>query len=88
MIVFPFLLLAIIQTLAARNSRNSPPQSFNNYHGLASMANFDNFYGADNFDGSKNAQTVVVNVKEVVCHTQAVEIIQQRLLVLQEMVKK
>jgi hypothetical protein len=51
------------------------------------MANFDNFYGAGNFDGSQNPQTVIT-VQETVCHTQSVEIIQQRLLVLQEMAKK
>jgi hypothetical protein len=51
------------------------------------MTNFDNFYGAGNFDGSQNSQTVIT-VQETVCHKQTVEIVQQRLLVLQEVAKK
>jgi hypothetical protein len=52
------------------------------------MASFDNFYGADNFDGSVHVSQTVVQQQEVVCQTQSIEIIQQRLLVLQEMAKK
>lgn len=55
------------------------------------MANFDNFYGVDNFDGShfsSESQVIVKQEQEVVCHTQRVEIIQQRLVVLQEMAKR
>jgi len=62
--------------------------SFNNWGGHDSMANFDNFYGADNFDGSHYNQIVVKQDHELVCHSQRIEIIQQRLVVLQEMVKK
>jgi hypothetical protein len=88
---FSFLLLTpplhvctLFKTLAVRTS---PPPSFNNYGGLDSMTNFDNFYGAGNFDGSQNSQTVIT-VQETVCHKQTVEIVQQRLLVLQEVAKK
>jgi len=63
-------------------------QSFNNWGGLASMSGFDNFFGVDNFDGSRCSQTIIVTQQELVCHTQAVEVIQQRLLVIQEMAKK
>ncbi|KXN88276.1 hypothetical protein AN958_07735 [Leucoagaricus sp. SymC.cos] len=63
-------------------------QSFNNWGGLGSFGNFDGFYGVDNFDGSAHFSQVVVQQQQVVCHTQAIEIIQQRLLVLQEMAKK
>ncbi|GLB44189.1 hypothetical protein LshimejAT787_1601190 [Lyophyllum shimeji] len=62
--------------------------SFNNWGGHASLANFDNFYGVDNFDGSHFSQVVVKQDHELVCHSQAIEIIQQRLVVLQEMAKK
>ncbi|KAF5360767.1 hypothetical protein D9756_004699 [Leucocoprinus leucothites] len=63
-------------------------QSFNNWGGLSSFGNFDNFYGADNFDGSVHVTQIVKQEEHVVCHTQAIEIIQQRLLVLQEMAKR
>ncbi|TFK40339.1 hypothetical protein BDQ12DRAFT_721789 [Crucibulum laeve] len=68
--------------------------SFNNWGGFSSLSNFDNFYGADNFDGSRfeqvvvQSQLVVEHQQELVCHTQQVEIIQQRLLVLQETAKR
>lgn len=60
---------------------------FNNYGG--SLSGFDNFYGSDNFDNSHFSESSLTVVeKEVVCHSQSVEIIQQRLLVLQEMAKQ
>lgn len=52
------------------------------------MDNFDNFYGSDNFSGSISSVTVVEQETEVVCHSVSIEIIQQRLVVLQEMAKK
>ncbi|KAG6915186.1 hypothetical protein DXG01_012782 [Tephrocybe rancida] len=60
--------------------------SFNNWGGFSSLSNFDNFYGSDNFDGSHYNQVVVSH--ELVCHTERIEIIQQRLVVLQEMAKR
>jgi len=70
--------------LAARGG-----QSFNNWGGMSSLSNFDNFYGADDFSHSHNFKTTVVKQdSELVCHSQTVEIIQQRLVVLQEMAKK
>jgi len=71
------------QSLAARTS-----PSFNHWGGLSSFDNFDNFYGVDNFDGSAHFSQQVETTQQVVCHTQAIEIIQQRLLVLQEMAKR
>jgi len=61
--------------------------SFDNYMGIKSLSGFDNFYGSDNFSG-EISKTVIVKEKEVVCHSESVEIIQQRLLVLQEMAKR
>lgn len=54
------------------------------------MSGFDNFYGSDNFDGSTHFSETVVEEQstEVVCHSESVEIIQQRLVVLQEMAKR
>ncbi|KAF9477927.1 hypothetical protein BDN70DRAFT_78855 [Pholiota conissans] len=64
--------------------------SFDNYGGFNSMSSFDNFYGSDNFDNSHFSESsiTVVKEKELVCHSQSIEIIQQRLLVLQEMAKR
>jgi hypothetical protein len=64
--------------------------SFNNYGGMSSFGNFDNFYGSGNFDNSHFSQSSITVVKEteVVCHSESIEIIQQRLLVLQEMAKR
>jgi len=64
--------------------------SFDNYDGISSFGGFDNFYGSDNFDNSHFSESsiTVVKEKEVVCHSESVVIIQQRLLVLQEMAKR
>ncbi|KAF8158111.1 hypothetical protein B0H34DRAFT_442184 [Crassisporium funariophilum] len=62
--------------------------SFDNWGGFSSLSGFDNFYGSDNFIGSISSQTIVEQDQELVCHTESVEIIQQRLLVLQEMAKR
>jgi len=74
------------RTPAAISKRSD--YSFNNWGAIASMNNFDNFNGAGNFDGSKSTQIIVQQQTEVVCHTQQIEIIQQRLVVLQEMAKR
>jgi len=54
------------------------------------MSSFDNFYGYGNFDNShfSSSSITIVKEKELVCHSQSIEIIQQRLLVLQEMAKR
>ncbi|KAF8817035.1 hypothetical protein BYT27DRAFT_7153528 [Phlegmacium glaucopus] len=71
--------------LVARNSG----VSFDNWGGYPSLSGFDNFYGSHNFDGAIESQTIVTEQSSVlVCHSQTVEIIQQRLLVLQEMAKR
>lgn len=64
--------------------------SFDSYDGLSSMSGFDNFYGSSNFDNSHFSEQsiTVVKEKEVVCHSESIVIIQQRLLVLQEMAKR
>ncbi|KAF7348739.1 Amidohydro-rel domain-containing protein [Mycena venus] len=64
-------------------------QSFNNWGGISSLDNFDNFYGSDDFAHTRNFNQVVVKQdSELVCHSEQVVIIQQRLAVLQEMAKK
>ncbi|EEB92139.1 hypothetical protein MPER_09398 [Moniliophthora perniciosa FA553] len=71
-----------------QNVVNSQPISFNNYNGISSLNGFDDFRGVDNFDGSRNAQVIVVQEQQQVCRTQQVEIVQQRLIVLQEVMKR
>jgi hypothetical protein len=65
--------------------------SFDNWGGFSSLSGFDNFYGVDNFSGEISSQ-VTVDVAEqenvVVCQSLSVEIVQQKLLVLQEMAKQ
>ncbi|KAJ7593778.1 hypothetical protein C8J56DRAFT_1022680 [Mycena floridula] len=61
--------------------------SFNNWNGISSFSNFDDFYGCDDFSGSQHS-IVVKQDRQLVCHTQQITIIQQRLLVLQEMAKR
>lgn len=70
------------QSLAPRHG------SFNNWGGISSFSGFDNFYGVDNFSGEISEQTVVEQQEEVVCHSLSIEIVQQKLLVLQEMAKQ
>ncbi|KAJ7085156.1 hypothetical protein B0H15DRAFT_802102 [Mycena belliarum] len=72
----------------ATAARGGPP-SFNHWGGFSSLDNFDSFYGADDFSHSHHSSQVVVKQdSELVCHTESVVIIQQRLAVLQEMAKK
>jgi hypothetical protein len=53
------------------------------------MGNFDNFYGPDDFSHSKHFSTTVTQDSSVlVCHSETITIVQQRLAVLQEMAKK
>ena len=51
------------------------------------MNNFDSFFGNGNFDGSSNKQ-VIIQEKEVVCHSEEIEIIQQKLIIIQEVAKR
>lgn len=62
--------------------------SFNSWNGISSLDNFDNFYGCDDFSHSTYTQTVVKQDSSLVCHSESIEIIQQRLAVLQEMAKR
>jgi len=73
---------------AVSRRTSSTPYSFNNWGGISSMSGFDNFYGSGNFDGSQSFHQTIIEQKEVVCHSQTIEVIQQRLVVLQEMAKR
>ncbi|KDR82843.1 hypothetical protein GALMADRAFT_112932 [Galerina marginata CBS 339.88] len=79
-----------VRALAARTDSSSHGSSisFNNWMGISSLDGFDNFYGSDNFRGSIQKQVIIEQDQQLVCHSQSVEIIQQRLLVIQEMAKR
>jgi len=62
-------------------------QSLELWGGHESLRGFDNFYGADNYSGHLK-EVNVVHEDQLVCHAQQIEIVQQRLLVLQEYAKK
>ncbi|KAL5525787.1 hypothetical protein ACEPAG_7124 [Sanghuangporus baumii] len=62
--------------------------SFNNYLGLSQMSNFDDFFGSSNFDSSLNVQTIIEQQEQVVCQTQEIEIVQQKLVILTEVMKR
>ncbi|THU99943.1 hypothetical protein K435DRAFT_964244 [Dendrothele bispora CBS 962.96] len=62
--------------------------SFDNWGGFSSLSGFDNFYGSENFCGVIQEQTIVEQQEVLVCHSVEIEIVQQRLLVLQEMAKR
>ena len=51
------------------------------------MNNFDSFFGSGNFDGSENKE-VIIQEKEVVCRSEEIEIVQQKLIVIQEVAKR
>jgi hypothetical protein len=68
-------------------SLNRRYTSFDNWGGYSSLSGFDNFYGVDNFSGEVSEQ-VVVQQTEVVCESVSIEIVQQKLLVLQEIAKQ
>ncbi|KAF9036194.1 hypothetical protein BJ165DRAFT_1507112 [Panaeolus papilionaceus] len=78
------------ETGSALVSRGGGFHSFDNWGGYSSLNNFDNFYGSSNFDNVQFSEKsiTVVKEKELVCHSESIEIIQQRLLVLQEMAKR
>ncbi|KAJ7274403.1 hypothetical protein B0H12DRAFT_1066487 [Mycena haematopus] len=66
--------------------RNHGHVSFNNWNNIGSLNGFDNFYGAEDFNGFNRDQTVVDS--QEVCHSVDIKIVQQRLAVLQEMAKR
>jgi len=78
------MVLGAISTPVKRHSS----MSFDNWGGISSLSGFDNFYGSDDFSGSSFSTTVVEQQQELVCHSESIEIIQQRLLVLQEYAKR
>jgi len=55
--------------------------------GISSLSNFDNFFGSGNFNGDQNQQ-IIIQEETIQCQQIDVTLIQQRLTVLRELVKK
>jgi len=66
---------------------SSSIHSFDGWDGFSSLDNFDSFYGADNFCGSNNVQ-VFSQSNVIVCQTEDITLVQQRLAVLTEFAKR
>jgi hypothetical protein len=83
------------QALILRNApifglqaRGNDSVSFNNWNNISSLQGFDDFNGQDNFDGRKNDQTIVIKEVQTKCETVKIELIQQKLVILQELAKR
>jgi len=66
-------------------------QSFDNWGDISSFSGFDNFYGVDNFSGYVSSQVLVQTSEEeeeVVCQSVSIEVVQQKLLVLQQIAQQ
>ncbi|KAF7351252.1 Amidohydro-rel domain-containing protein [Mycena sanguinolenta] len=82
------LVSGVMSAPAYKNALVARGQSFDNWNGISSLSGFDNFYGSDDFAHHSFNQVVVDQGSDIVCHSEQVTIIQQRLAVLQEMAKK
>jgi hypothetical protein len=85
---------SILPPLNTSQVRRHPQQlnkagddSLANVTSIPSLAGFENFFGPGNFNGNQNQKTIIQK-KTVQCQQQDVTLIQQRLTVLREMVKK
>jgi hypothetical protein len=74
--------------IVALQARGNDSVSFNNWNNISALQGFDNFNGQNNFDGSRNSQTIVVQEVETTCETVQIEIVQQKLAILQELAKR
>ncbi|KAJ7494704.1 hypothetical protein B0H11DRAFT_2227490 [Mycena galericulata] len=72
--------------IVALQARGNDSVSFNNWNNIPSLQGFDNFNGQNNFDGSRNSQTVVIQETEITCET--IEFVQQKLAILRELAKR
>ncbi|KAF5375826.1 hypothetical protein D9757_011181 [Collybiopsis confluens] len=95
-IALPLLSLSALAGSALALPFNSQTQSlnrryasFDSWGSISSFDGFDNFYGVDNFSGEISVSSQVVVQEQVeVCESVSIEIVQQKLLVLQEIAKR
>lgn len=75
-------------TVVSLTNTELVPFSFNNWQSISSLDNFDQFFGAGNFDGRFN-EVQVVQVEEIqVCSATEITIVQQQIAVLLETMKQ
>ncbi|KAJ7441599.1 hypothetical protein B0H11DRAFT_1659434, partial [Mycena galericulata] len=58
--------------------------SFDNRNDISALQGFDNLNSQDNFDGSRNKQTIIVQEVDPTCETVQIQIVQYKLAILQE----
>ncbi|KAJ7158794.1 hypothetical protein C8R46DRAFT_401060 [Mycena filopes] len=81
------------QALIARDAHNvllarDGNISFSNWNNISSLQGFDDFNGWGNFNGRNNGQKIVIKEVETKCETVKIEIVQQKLAILQELAKR
>ncbi|KAJ7707741.1 hypothetical protein B0H17DRAFT_1192187 [Mycena rosella] len=83
------------QSLMLRNApilplqaRDNQTVSFSNWNNISALQGFDDFNGQNNFNGKKNDQTVVIQETQTKCQTVKIELVQQKLVILQELAKR
>ncbi|KAJ7903538.1 hypothetical protein B0H14DRAFT_945714 [Mycena olivaceomarginata] len=74
--------------LLSLQARSNDSVSFNNYNNISQLQGFDDFNGKDNFNGGRNDQTIVIKEVEKKCEVVKIEIVQQKLAILQELAKR
>ncbi|KAJ7739754.1 hypothetical protein DFH07DRAFT_839767 [Mycena maculata] len=74
--------------LQARANSSNSSVSFDNWNNISALQGFDEFNGQNNFNGSQNSQTIVIQETETQCQTVQIEIVQQKLAILQELAKR
>jgi len=72
----------------ALQARGNDTVSFDNWNNISALQGFDEFNGNNNFDGRNNGQTIIIKEVETKCETVQIEIVQQKLAILQELVKR
>jgi len=69
-------------------ARDNGSVSFSNWNNVSALQGFDDFNGQSNFAGQNNQQKIVIQEVQTKCETVKIEIVQQKLAILQELAKR
>jgi len=69
-------------------ARDNGSVSFNNWNNISALQGFDDFNGQSNFAGQNNQQKIVIQEVQTKCETVKIELVQQKLAILQELAKR
>jgi hypothetical protein len=86
-----FLLMPLMSLNTAASSVDVAKRgtvSFNNYNNDPFLSNFDNFFGSNDFSNNNFEQIIIEEESQVVCETQSVGSIQQRLAIVGEVIRE